>query len=376
MPSGPSALNLQAPHLIRRTSACTVMEGEDDVWSHWTTETKKEYTGLDEGDYAFKVKSKNIYGTESPASTFQFSSMPPLYRTWWAYAFYGLCFLSGLVAIDRFQRRRLIQKERKKARARELSQAREIKKAYDELKLTQLQLVQQEKMASLGELTAGIAHEIQNPLNFVNNFSEINKELVDELLEIKKKEVPDLKLEEELLADIEKNLSKIHYHGQRADAIVKNMLQHARPSSGERQLINLNALVEEYLSLTYAGIRTKDKNFTCTLDTSYDSKLEKVEVAPQEIGSVLINLFNNAFYAVQQKQTLNLIRYEPKVTVSTMSHKGNVEIRVWDNGTGIPEGVNARYFSPSSPPSLPVREQALASPSAMILLKDMVENYL
>jgi len=323
-----------------------MLEGEDKNWSHWTTETKKEYTRLDEGDYAFKVKSKNIYGTESRASAFEFSSLPPWYRTWWAYIFYGSCFLTGLVAIDRFQRRRLIHKERKKAHARELEQAREIKEAYYKLKQTQLQLVQAEKMASLGELTAGIAHEIQNPLNFVNNFSEINKELVDELLEIKKQEPPDPKLEEELLVYIEDNLSKIHFHGLRADAIVKNMLQHARPNSGERQLTNLNALADDSLRLVYAGVKTREKNFTCTLDTCYNLKLEEVEVAPQEIETVLRNLFSNAFYAVQQKQALNLPGYEPKVRISTGSNNGNVEIKVWDNGTGVPESVKRKIFQP------------------------------
>ncbi|MBF9255103.1 hypothetical protein I2I11_17525 [Pontibacter sp. 172403-2] len=323
-----------------------MLEGEDNSWSRWTTETKKEYTGIDEGDYVFKVKSKNIYGAESLASTFQLSSLPPLYRSWWAYAFYGLCFLTGLIVIDRFQRRRLIQKERKKARTRELEQAREIKKAYIELKQTQMQLIQKERMASLGELTAGIAHEIQNPLNFVNNFSEVSKELIEELLEVKKNETADSRLEEELLADIEHNLSKIRHHGQRAEVIVKSMLLLSRDSLGERQLTDINALVDEYLRLTYAATKARNENFTCSFDTLYDPKLKKIEVVPQEVGNVLHNLFSNAFYAVQQKQKLNPHGYEPKVRVSTEGYSERAEIKVWDNGTGIPESLKQKIFQP------------------------------
>jgi signal transduction histidine kinase/ligand-binding sensor domain-containing protein len=325
-----------------------MLEGEDKSWSHWTTETTKEFTGLDEGDYIFKVKSKNIYGTESLASTFEFSSLPPLYRTWWAYTFYGLCIIAGLVALDRFQRRRLILREREKSRERELEQAREIERAYYELKQTQNQLVQKEKMASLGELTAGIAHEIQNPLNFVNNFSELGFELVEELKDGPLLQLPkEAKREaEEILKSLDQNLQKIHHHGRRADAIVKNMLQHSRASSGEKQLTNLNDLADEYLRLAYHGLRAKDKNFECTLETSFDAKLEKVELVQQDMGQVLLNLYNNAFYAVKQKQQAGLEGYEPKVTVSTRRQGRRVEIKVRDNGVGIPENVKSKIFQP------------------------------
>jgi signal transduction histidine kinase/ligand-binding sensor domain-containing protein len=325
-----------------------MLEGEDKTWSHWTTETNKEFTGLDEGNYVFKVKSRNIYGTESLASTFEFSSLPPLYRTWWAYTFYGLCILLGLVALDRFQRRRLILREREKSRERELAQAREIERAYHELKQTQNQLVQKEKMASLGELTAGIAHEIQNPLNFVNNFSELGYELVEELRDGPLLQLPkEAKGEaEEILKSLDQNLQKIHHHGRRADAIVKNMLQHSRASSGETQLTNLNDLADEYLRLAYHGLRAKDKSFDCTLETSFDAKLEKVELVQQDMGQVLLNLYNNAFYAVKQKQQTNPEGYLPKVSVSTRRQGRRVEIRVRDNGVGIPENVKSKIFQP------------------------------
>ncbi|WP_237144824.1 ATP-binding protein [Pontibacter pamirensis] len=225
----------------------------------------------------------------------------------------------------------------------------ELKLSLDELKSTQEQLIQREKMASLGELTAGIAHEIQNPLNFVNNFSELNQELFQEVQE----EVRQLSVSptekanlQELISNLSQNQRKVHLHGQRADAIVKGMLEHSRASTGEKRLTDLNALVEEYLRLAYAGVRASDKDFTCTLDTCYDQSLKKMEVVPQELGRVLLNLFNNAFYAVRQKQKWGLVGYEPKVAVSTATQNGKVEIRVWDNGTGISESVKGKIFQP------------------------------
>ncbi|CAN5921903.1 hypothetical protein BH24BAC1_BH24BAC1_33920 [soil metagenome] len=233
-----------------------------------------------------------------------------------------------------------------------ISQKGKLQETLDNLKDTQTQLIQSEKMASLGELTAGIAHEIQNPLNFVNNFSAVSSELVEEL---EQEALADHK--EDVLtiaADLRQNLSKIHHHGRRADAIVKNMLQHSRTTAaGEKQLTNLNALTDEYLRLAYHGFRAKDKSFTCTLDTFYDLKLEKVEVVPQDLGRVLLNLYNNAFYAVQQKVKMvpagaggEEEAYKPTVTVSTHQREGQVEIRVRDNGTGMPESVKQKIFQP------------------------------
>ncbi|WP_162053216.1 tetratricopeptide repeat-containing sensor histidine kinase [Pontibacter pamirensis] len=219
-----------------------------------------------------------------------------------------------------------------------------LRKALTDLKATQSQLVQSEKMASLGELTAGIAHEIQNPLNFVNNFSEVSVELCAEIGQ----EIESSLLEEAqtTLADLVQNLYKIQEHGRRAEAIVKGMLQHSRNSTGQKELTDLNALANEYMRLAYHGLRAKDQSFNTALITHLDDKLQKIRVVPQEIGRVLLNLFNNAFYAVQQKQKQAGQEYKPEVRVMTRQLRGRVEVRVCDNGTGIPQKVKAKLFQP------------------------------
>jgi two-component system NtrC family sensor kinase len=219
-----------------------------------------------------------------------------------------------------------------------------IEKAYDELKSTQAQLIQQEKMASLGELTAGIAHEIQNPLNFVNNFSEVSNELVDEMnSEIEKGEIGEAKA---IANDIKQNLEKINHHGKRADAIVKGMLQHSRSSTGKKEPTDINALADEYLRLAYHGLRAKDKSFNVKTETHFDSTIGKIKVIPQDIGRVILNLINNAFYAVDEKKKQQPDGYEPIVIVSTKRNNGKVEIKVADNGNGIPQKVLDKIFQP------------------------------
>ncbi|GAB2600285.1 tetratricopeptide repeat-containing sensor histidine kinase [Spirosoma areae] len=221
-----------------------------------------------------------------------------------------------------------------------------LEKTLTELKDTQVQLVQREKMASLGELTAGIAHEIQNPLNFVNNFSEVSTELVTELEEEQQKPNRDADLEADLLGDLKQNLQKITLHGGRASAIVKGMLEHSRSATGERLLTDLNVLCDEYLRLAYHGFRAKDKDFNAELKTDFYPHLGSIEVVPQEMGRVLLNLYNNAFYAVQQKRKTASPDYQPTVTINTARVDGHVQIRVGDNGTGIPESVKAKIFQP------------------------------
>jgi len=219
-----------------------------------------------------------------------------------------------------------------------------VEQAFYELKSTQQQLIQSEKMASLGELTAGIAHEIQNPLNFVNNFSDLNKELADELeQEIEKGNYADVKA---IAKDIKVNEEKINHHGKRADAIVKGMLQHSRTSSGQKEPTGINALADEYLRLSYHGLRAKDKSFNATIKTDFDDSIGKINIIPQDIGRVVLNLINNAFYAVDEKKKLNSNGYEPTVSVSTKKSNGKVEIKVSDNGNGIPEKVLDKIFQP------------------------------
>lgn len=223
-------------------------------------------------------------------------------------------------------------------------QKEELQEIVKELKSTQNQLIQSEKMASLGELTAGIAHEIQNPLNFVNNFSEVSMELVDEMEEELNK--GDTAEAIAIATDIKQNLEKIRHHGQRADGIVKGMLQHSRASSGQKEPTDINVLADEYLRLAYHGLRAKDKSFNAELVTNFDLAIPKVNMVPQDIGRVLLNLFTNAFYAVQQKQKAAGPEFKPTVEVSTLSGKKSITVTVKDNGTGIPEHIKDKIMQP------------------------------
>ena len=220
----------------------------------------------------------------------------------------------------------------------------EIEKAYAELKATQTQLIQSEKMASLGELTAGIAHEIQNPLNFVNNFSEVNKELMIEMKdEIDKGNMEGIK---SLANDIIDNEEKINHHGKRADAIVKGMLQHSRTSEGLKEPADINALADEYLRLSFHGFRAREKTFNVTIKTDFDQTIGKINMVAQDIGRVLLNLYNNAFYAVSEKKKQHPENYEPMVSVSTKKLQDKIEIIVRDNGGGISPHILNKIFQP------------------------------
>jgi signal transduction histidine kinase/tetratricopeptide (TPR) repeat protein len=213
-----------------------------------------------------------------------------------------------------------------------------------ELQRTQKQLIQSEKMASLGELTAGIAHEIQNPLNFVNNFSEVNTELIDDMeVEISKGNLTEIKA---LAHTIKQNERKINAHGKRADSIVKSMLQHSQSGTGTKEPTNINTLADEYMRLAYHGLRSKDKSFNAEMIASFDEKLPYVNVIPQDIGRVLLNLFNNAFYAVSKKQKIAGKDYQPQVSVTVSRENGQVKINVKDNGTGIPDAIKEKIMQP------------------------------
>ena len=234
-----------------------------------------------------------------------------------------------------------------------------LQKFLEELKSTQAQLIQSEKLASLGELTAGIAHEIQNPLNFVNNFAEVSAEMLVEMEEeLDKGDTQEVKA---IAADLKTNLEKINHHGQRASSIVKGMLEHSRASTGVKELTNLNTLADEYLRLAYHGLRAKDNSFNAKIETHFDPDLPLVSVIPQDIGRVLLNLINNAFYAVAERsrstvhqrdvETLHATSlqhppYQPTVTVSTQKIDNQILIKVKDNGNGIPESIRDKIFQP------------------------------
>lgn len=228
-----------------------------------------------------------------------------------------------------------------------LQQKNQLEETLEELKQTQNQLIQQEKLASLGELTAGIAHEIQNPLNFVNNFSEVSTELLEELKgELNGSNVPENS--SDIIEDLIQNLQKISYHGKRASGIVRNMLEHSRASTGERQQVDLNALTEEYIKLSFHGLRAKDKSFNSDFKVLPDPTLPVIEAIPQDLGRVLLNLCNNAFYAVSKKARENIPGYKPLVTIATetLSKEKTVKIILSDNGAGIPEELKNKIFQP------------------------------
>jgi two-component system NtrC family sensor kinase len=223
-------------------------------------------------------------------------------------------------------------------------QKEKVESTLSELKSTQAQLIQSEKMASLGELTAGIAHEIQNPLNFVNNFSDVNKELLIEMKgEIDKGNIDDAK---EIANDVIDNEEKINYHGKRADSIVKGMLQHSKASSGHKEPTDINKLADEYLRLSYQGMRAKDKSFNVDFKTDFDESIGKINIVPQDIGRVLLNFYNNAFYAVNEEKKTAGENYKPCISVKTKKITDKIEINVADNGNGIPQKFVDKIFQP------------------------------
>jgi signal transduction histidine kinase len=253
-------------------------------------------------------------------------------------------FIVAAIAVHRLQKERVIRAERERTKEREFAQAKEIEKAYHELRTTQAQLIQSEKMASLGELTAGIAHEIQNPLNFVNNFSDVNQELLAELKEEASK--GNINEVNALADDVIGNEQKINLHGKRADAIVKGMLQHSRASSGQKELTDINKLADEYLRLSYHGMRARDKSFNVEIKTDFDESIEKINVVPQDIGRVILNVINNAFYAVNEKKKTAGENYDPEVSVQIKKLDDKIQIRVTDNGNGIPQNIVDKIFQP------------------------------
>ncbi|MDE3211797.1 MAG: hypothetical protein KGM98_01075 [Bacteroidota bacterium] len=320
------------------------LDGYDKGWVSTGTLRAAVYTNLSPGTYTFHVKAANpdgVWSTEIPSLVITIK--PPWWQTWWAYTIYLL--LAGLTVYG-FTRWRIhtLKKEKEVLEDKVMARTRELKESLDNLKTTQSQLIQSEKMASLGELTAGIAHEIQNPLNFVNNFSEVNKEMLLEMkVEMNRGNIEDAN---EIADDVIANSEKINHHGKRADAIVKSMLEHSRSSTGVKEPTDINKLADEYLRLAYHGLRAKDKSFNASFETHFDESIGKINIMSQDIGRVLLNLINNAFYATNEKAKQNILGYEPKVMVSTRKIDGKIEIGVKDNGNGIAEMIKNKIFQP------------------------------
>ncbi len=306
------------------------MEGVDTSWTYCGKRRFVTYSNLAPGEYTFHAKGSNNDGIWSEEEAkFTIIILPPWWKTSAAYLIYIIVFAVCILGLIRFRTSALL-KQKKILEKKVEERTTELKQSLNNLKSTQSQLIQSEKMASLGELTEGIAHEIQNPLNFVNNFSEVNKELLLEMKdEIDKGNINEVK---SIADDLISNQEKINHHGKRADEIVKGMMQHSIASTGQKEPTNINALADEYLRLSYHGMRAKDKEFNATIKTDFDEGIGKIDIIPQDIGRVLLNLYNNAFYSLAEKNKLRNENYEPTISVSTKKIINKVEIRVKDNG--------------------------------------------
>lgn len=331
------------------------LEGFDEQWTDWSAEVWRAYTNLRQGDYQFKVRARNAYGSVSEPATYNFSIAAPWWATTKAFVGYGLALLGLIMGLNFVQRRRLIARERlraerEKARAVEATNT-ELQKALKNLTEAQDQLIHAEKMASLGQLTAGIAHEIKNPLNFVNNFAQLCADQTEEIEQIIEKyqdqlgpnDANDLKF---ALEDLNDNVLKINEHGQRADGIIRSMLEHSRTGRGERRRININRLVDEYVTLAYHGVKARMQGLNVELNRQYDEDVGEVEITAQEIGRVLINLLDNALYAVAEKQAAGVQDYTPTIYVKTLQRSGFVEVHIRDNGVGVPADLREKIFEP------------------------------
>ena len=318
------------------------LKNYEETWNALGSENRANYFNVPPGNYIFLVKAYTETGGWSEKSMV-IKISPPWWKTIWAYCLFAVLIIGTISGIVRYRSGQL-RRENRILEEKVARRTEQLNLSLKELKSTQNQLIQSEKMASLGELTAGIAHEIQNPLNFVNNFSEVNSELISDIREAAAK--GNLEEVNSLAGQIEENEKKILRHGKRADAIVKGMLQHSKTGGGVKEHTDINALADEFLKLSYHGFRAKENGFSATIKTDFDRSLGKVNIIPQDIGRVLLNLFNNAFYAVAERNKQQTGAYEPTVDVSTKTKDHIIELTVRDNGNGIPPKVVDKIFQP------------------------------
>jgi ligand-binding sensor domain-containing protein/signal transduction histidine kinase len=331
------------------------LEGLEKEWIYCGTRRDRQYTDLDPGEYKFHVKASNNDGIWNEEGTYiTIRIKPPFWKTWWFYILSALTFASLTFAYIRWRTRTLMKEyERLELKVQERTselrdekekteqKSAELEKTLNELRDTQSQLIHAEKMASLGQLTAGIAHEIQNPLNFVNNFSELSSEMMDELVE-----TPSEDEKASLIGDIKHNLSKINEHGKRAERIVKSMLMHSRTRTTDKTPTDINKLAEDALNLSYTSLRARDHNFGCENIIKMDQSIPLLNLVQQDISRVLLNIFNNAFYAVNQFRKEKNNNIKPKIILTTSQKGKKVYIRISDNGGGIPNDIIDKIFQP------------------------------
>ncbi|UJP64339.1 sensor histidine kinase [Mongoliitalea daihaiensis] len=343
---------LARPNLIEYSY---ILEGYSKDWISPVKSNRAIFGNMREGNYQFKVKARYTGPSEqgfndwSEISSYAFSVRPPWHRSWWAFSIYGLLLIFILRRIHVYQKAKTIRRERDRAQQRELEQAKKIEQAYKELKTTQAQLIHAEKMASLGALTAGIAHEIKNPLNFVKNFSEVSIELIDEIFtEYNNPSVnpKDESIILENLEDIKFNLGKVHHHGSRANSIVSSMLQHARGGTGQKEPTNLNALIKDYTTLSFHGMRAGKNPINVDIRYELDDSIGEVSLIAEDFSRVIVNLCNNAFDAMRHKILTGDQDFQPTLYVRSRFDQGKVVIEVEDNGPGMSDDIRKKILHP------------------------------
>ncbi|HEU4717220.1 MAG TPA: ATP-binding protein [Bacteroidia bacterium] len=317
------------------------LEGFDKDWIFSGTRNEAIYTGLAPGDYRLLVTTANSEGTWSAESrVIHIVIRHPWWKTWWATAlfiFLGAWSVGMIILL----RTKSLQRSRKILEEKVSERTRELDETITNLRNTQKQLIKNEKLASFGQLTAGIAHEIKNPLNFINNFSELSNELIEELKLASTDEERN-----EIMLNLQNNIEKISFHGHRVDSIIRSMLNHSRTAGARRQPTDINKLCGEFSNLAYHSMRANVQDFSCSLKSDYGKNIPELMVIPQDISRVLLNLLNNAFYAVNEKRKTAGADYKPEVKISTRMQEEKVVISIRDNGSGIPAELMDKLFDP------------------------------